>query len=427
MKGILSMQRRYFILIAFILLSALFIQPSDAEKIYIDITSPGIKKLPIAIQPFIGAKGVSDIVKADMTFTGLFDCLDEAAQIERPDQPFNQLGWKGLGVEMVVKGVATSTTSQSIDLTISAYDVVEGREVLKKEYTAKPDLVRLLAHTIANDIYKILTGQQGVFRTKIAFVGQFAGSKQLYMMDWDGERMYPVGIKGGIILAPRWSHDGAKLIYSAEKERKWGIYMLDMNSMRELRTIPLSGLSIVGNFFPDNRRFVYSTSKGGNTDILVGDIGGAPGRRLIDSPWIDVSPSVSPDGSSIIFVSNRSGNPQIYLSDREGFGVRRLTFEGNYNTSPAWSPTGDRIVYASMIGGRNNQIFIMKPDGSGVTQLTNAGNNEDPCFSPDGRYIAFSSNRDGSPGIYIIRANGEGLRRITPKGLRALSPGWSPY
>ncbi len=403
----------------------LSVHPAVADKIYIDITSPGIKKLPIAIQPFIGAKEMSAIVKDDMTFTGLFDCLDDAAQIERPDQPFNTQSWRGLGVEMVVKGVATRSTSQSLEVTVSAYDVVEGKEVLRKEYTAKPDLVRLLAHAVSNDIYKILTGQQGIFKTKIAFIAQKTGLKELYMMDWDGERMYPVGIKGGIILAPRWSRDGSKLIYSAEKNRKWGIYLLDMNSMRELSTIRLSGVSIVGNFFPDNRRFAFSTAKDGNSDISVGDIGGTGSRKIIATPWIDVSPSVSPDGSSIVFVSNRSGSPQIYMSDKEGFGVRRLTFQGNYNTSPAWSPTGDKIVYASMIGGKN-QIFTIKPDGSGVTQLTDAGNNEDPSFSPDGRYIAFTSNRQGSTGIFVIRANGEGLKRLTPKGFRAASPGWSP-
>jgi TolB protein len=426
MKGNLYMQKKIIVFVVFVLIGSLFAQPAAADRIYIDITSPGIKRLPIAIQPFVGAKEVSDIVKADMTFTGLFDCLADAAQIERTDQPFSQMSWKGLGVEMVVKGVATSSTAQSLNVIVSAYDVVEGREVLKKEYSAKPDLARLLAHAIANDIYKILTGKQGIFKTKIAFVGLTAGTKQLYMMDWDGQRMYTMGIKGGIILAPRWSSDGSKLIYSAEKERKWGIYVIDMNSMRELRIMSQSGTSIVGNFFPDGRRFAFSTSRDGYSDIYLGDIGGMPSRKIIASPWIDVSPSVSPDGSSIIFVSNRSGGPQIYISDKEGFGVRRLTFEGNYNTAPAWSPVGDKIVYASMIGGKN-QIFIMKADGSRATQLTNSGNNEDPCFSPDGRHIAFTSTRDGSPGIFIMRANGEGLQRITPKGFRAASPGWSPY
>jgi len=412
--------------VAIFLLTIIFAASAFAEKIYIDITQPGVRKLPIAIQPFTGAKDVSSIVKSDLDFTGIFDCVDEAAHIERPDQPFNPLNWRGLGVEMVVKGAVTSSTGSSLEMTVRAFDVAEGRETLRKEYTATAAMKRQLAHMIANDIYKLLTGLNGIFRSKIAFVHEKRGAKQLYMMDWDGERMRPLGPSGGIMLAPRWSPDGSKLIYSSEKKRKWGIYIYDFNTGMEINSgIPLSGLSIAGNFFPDSRKFLYSSSNRGNANISVGNIGGQKPRRLMNSPWIDISPSMSPDGKSIVFVSNRTGAPQIYIADAQGFSVRRLTFEGSYNTSPSWSPTGDMIVYASMIGGRN-QLFIIKPDGTGLTQLTRDGNNEDPSFSPDGRYVVFSSTREGSKAVFIIRANGEGIRRITPRGIRSASPAWSP-
>jgi TolB protein len=110
--------------------------------------------------------------------------------------------------------------------------------------------------------------------------------------------------------------------------------------------------------------------------------------------------------------------------NRDGSNIRRLTFEGSYNTSPSWSPKGDRIVFVGQRG--RNQIFTIKPDRTELTQLTVSGNNEDPSFSPDGRYITFSSDRDGVKGIYIMRANGESQRRITPKRLKAFGPNWSP-
>lgn len=395
-----------------------------AEKIYIDITSPGIRRLPIAIQPFSGAPEISSIIKADLTFTGLFECLPEDAQIERPAQPFNPSNWRGLGVELVIKGQAA--TGPAIKIIVSAHDVSGGAEMLRKEYSASQSMLRPLAHTIANDIYKILTGQQGIFRTKIAFVSETKDSKELHIMDYDGFREYSTGIKGGIILAPRWSPDGLKLIYSAERNRSWDIYLLDMNTMKERNIVMLKGLNMAGNFHPNNREFVFASSKDGRADIFSGDIVNSQGRKLISSPWIDVSPAVSPNGNSILFVSNRSGSPQIYMSDKDGEGINRLTFEGSYNTSPAWSPKGDRIVLTRMIGSKNH-IFTMKPDGSSSTQLTDKGNNENPSFSPDGRYIVFSSDRDGVKGIYIMRANGEGQMRITPKGIKATRPGWSPF
>ncbi len=394
-----------------------------AEKVYIDITSPAVRKLPIAIQGFIGGSEISDIVKNDLTFTGLFDCIDEAAHIERPEQPFNPNNWKGLGVELVVKGMVVR--GKDLNVVVSAYDVSEGREILKKEYSAPAELLRPISHSIANDIYKTLTGQQGIFRTKIAFVGEREGKKELYLMDWDGHRMHGLGITGGILLSPRWSSDGTKMIYSAERNRSWDIYLLDMNEMRERNIVRLNGLNMAGNFFPNNKEFVFSSSKDGKSNIHIGDTLSMKGWKLISSPWIDVSPAVSPDGNNVLFVSNRSGSPQVYIADKDGSGIRRLTFEGAYNTSPVWSPRGDRIAFVRMISGKN-QIFIMKPDGTGVMQLTDKGNNEEPSFSPDGRYIAFTSDRDGSKGIYLMRSNGEDQKRITPKGLKATCPAWSP-
>jgi TolB protein len=147
-------------------------------------------------------------------------------------------------------------------------------------------------------------------------------------------------------------------------------------------------------------------------------------NKLTSSRSIEVSPTISPDGNHIAFVSDRGGSPQIYTMQRDGSDIRRISFEGSYNTSPNWSPRGDKIVFS---GRRNtNQIFIVNPDGTGLTQLTTQGNNEDPSFSPDGRFITFTSDRDGVKGVYIMRSNGEAQKRITPRKMRAFCPRWSP-
>ncbi|HXW68523.1 MAG TPA: hypothetical protein VEJ88_02855, partial [Dissulfurispiraceae bacterium] len=190
-----------------------------AEKIYIDITSPGLKRLPIAVQSFTGNKEISDIVKDDLNFTGLFDCLDDSAQIERPDQPFNTASWMGLGVELVVKGHVSVFAANKFLATVSAYDVSDGREVMRKEYAGASDLVRQLAHSIANDIYTVLTGQQGIFKTKIAFIQDVKGKKDLLLMDWDGHRIHETGITSNILMTPHWSPDKTKFLYSAERQR----------------------------------------------------------------------------------------------------------------------------------------------------------------------------------------------------------------
>lgn len=395
-----------------------------SAKIYIDISSPAFKKLPIAIQEFYGSSGkeISDIIRDDLEFTGLFLNIDRAAYIENPSQPFNPRNWTPIGAEAVVKG----SVKEDGELVVIAYlyDVFERKEILKKEYKAGRELIRPLSHTIANDIYNILTGEKGIFRSRIAFVAEEAGGRDVYIMDWDGKRISKMGLKKDLILSPRWSRDGTKLIYSAERNRQWAIYLLDFVNMIERKVFSSTGTNIAGEFLPDGDNFIFSSSKDKTPDLYIMNLKSQNSTKLTSSHYIEVSPAVSPDGKYIAFVSDRGGSPQIYVMHMDGSDLRRITFEGSYNTSPSWSPKGDKIAFSGRRG--TNQIFIVNPDGTELTQLTMQGNNEDPSFSPDGRYITFSSDRDGIKGIYIMRADGEYQKRITPKNTRAFSPRWSP-
>lgn len=393
-------------------------------KIYIDITSPSAKKLPIAIYDLQGAQGkeISDIIREDLTFTGLFSCIDKTSYIEPASEKFNQQNWKPLGIEAVVKG--TITAAQGLAVDISVYDVFEGKEIFSKQYQAEKDLVRQLAHNISNDIYKAFTGLTGIFRTKIAFVAEDDGEKGIYVMDWDGYRVRKLGLKGSLVLAPRWSADGTRIAYSSERGRQWGIYLLDFGKMTERKIFASKGTNMAGGFYPKGDAIAFSSTKDGTPDIYLLSLKDESVKKLTFTQGIEVSPVVSPDGSQIAFVSDRGGSPQIYMMRADGNDIRRVTFEGSYNTSPNWSPTGDRIVFSCRRG--KNQICIVKPDGSGLAQLTESGNNEDPSFSPEGRHITFSSDRDGTKGIYIMRANGDAQKKVSPKGLRSNAPGWSP-
>lgn len=410
----------------FFLLFSFYILPlSCFAKVYIDISSPSMKKLPIAIYEFNGASGkeISQIIRDDLEFTGFFFYIDKDAYVEGLLQPFNPKNWTPLGVEVVVKGYVKEAAE--ITLTLSLYDVFEAKEILKKEYRAGKELIRTLSHTAANDIYKALTGQEGIFRSRIAFVGEEKGGKKdIYIMDWDGHRMTKIGLREDIIVSPRWSRSGTKFIYSSEKNRQWGIYLLDFLKKAEKRVFTSKGTNLAGDFLSGGRELIFSSSKDGNFELYIMNLDSGKIKRLTSSYYIEVSPAVSPDNEYIAFVSDRAGTPQIYVMRKDGSDLRRVTFEGSYNTSPTWSPKGDKIAFSGRRG--TNQIFIVNMDGAGLTQLTTYGNNEEPSFSPDGRYITFSSDRDGVKGIYIMRADGEAQKRITPKNVRAFSPRWSP-
>jgi TolB protein len=428
MKGKIIMQNTKWRILVFVFsLSAFYFSlfTYSEAKIYIDIANPGTKQLSVGVFDFPGPQGqeISRIVREDLTFTGLFTCADKAAFIEADLQPFDPKNWTPLGIEAVVKGNVVQ--SSPLTVTVSLYDTFEGKELFAKQYRSDRGQMRKLAHGISADIYAAFTGKPAMFMTRIAFVGEEKGVKGIYLMDWDGDGMKRIGIKGSLVLSPRWSSDGTKLIYSSERGRQWGIYLLNFQRMTEKRIFVSRGTNLAGDFFPNGNSLAFSSSKDGTPDLYIYNIGDKVIRKITSTHGIDVSPSVSSDGSRIAFVSDRGGSPQIYVMQADGSDVRRVTFQGSYNTAPAWSPSGDRIAFSGRRSGRN-QIFIVKPDGSGLTQLTDNGNNEDPSFSPDGRYITFSSDRDRSKGIYIMRANGESQRRITPKGVKAFGPRWSP-
>jgi len=393
-------------------------------KVYIDISSPAFKKLPIAVQDFAGPSGekISAIIRNDLDFTGLFATIDKAAYLESPSQPFNPKNWTPLGAEAVVKGFTRE--AKEIIVTMSLYDVAGGKEILRKEYRAEKGLIRPLSHTIANDIYYALTGETGVFRSRITFIGEEKGERALYLMDWDGNRMNKTGVKGKVLMSPRWSKDGTKVVYSDERNRQWGIYLVDFSNMSERKVYSSKGTNIAGDFLRGGSEVIISSSKDGTPDLYVLNLKNSNTVKLTSSFGIEVSPAVSPDGRSIAFVSDKGGSPQIYTMRADGADVKRISFEGSYNTSPAWSPKGDKIVFSGRRGA--NQLFIVNPDGSGLIQLTSQGNNEDPSFSPDGRYISFVSDRDGVKGVYIMRASGESQQRITPRTMKAYGPRWSP-
>jgi TolB protein len=382
---------------------------SDA-KVYIDITSPAIQKLPISItaKGAPEAKEIESIIINDLDFTGLFSFV-------APEVP---------GAEIIVRSEVEVSLNE-ITVLWSIIDLVENKEVLKKRNTASRKSIRAIAHNISNDIYKFVTEKEGVFRTKISYlVYASPGNKELCLMDWDGYSTIKA-IPVGLTSSHAWSNDGRFLLYSSERNRSWKIYFFNINDFRENVLFSSNGLNLVGNSSPRDE-IAFASSRDGNSEIYTINKDGSNLRKLTHAFGIDVSPVFSPDGSGIAFVSDRGGTPQIYIMDSNGSGIRRITFEGSYNTSPAWSPDGKWIAYTGMKGGKN-QIFMVKSDGTGLRQLTFNGNNENPSLSPDGLFLAFDSDRDGRRGIYIMRLNGEEQRRITPGNMKVMAPRWSPY
>lgn len=410
--------------------------PADA-KVYIDIGLPETKKLPIAIPTLHSAEGeaaviaskVTEIIASDLETSGILNILDKAIypadplKAELSPEMIDFKPWLAIGAEALVKGkVAMEGRSLTVDARL--YDVTAGRQVMKSINKRDAKELRKVAHEIADSIIENLTGEKGVFSTRIAFVSNVRGNKEIFTMDYDGEGVEAVTQNGSINISPCWSPDGSVISYVSFKEGRSAVYIKEIRNGSDKRLSLPEGTSMGASWAPDGQRLAVVISRNGNADIYAVNRNGSGLTRLTDSWGLDVSPSWSPTGKEIAFVSDRGGNPQIYIMDSSGGNVRRLTFDGRYNASPSWSPKGDRIAFAGISDGKF-EIFTINPDGGELMRLTaDAENNEGPTWSPDGRFITFSSTKGG--GIYIMHSDGTGRKKVTSMKGKATNPSWGP-
>ncbi len=424
-----------------VLVSGIIFGAGDVEgRLYIDITAPSMRKIPVAIpdlkyvgpgdeQPGLGSE-LSGIISNDLDLSGYFQPLDKASFIERPGSGMTRetihfKDWSVIGAELLLKGGYEFIGNQ-LRVEVRLFDVFSGKQLYGKRALGSVDASRYLMHRFGNEIIQALSGHPGPFLTRMAFVGTSTGHKEIYIADYDGHNLKQVTSYDTITLSPRWSPSGERMIYTSFRNSATMLFMHDMIEGSSRKISDRKGLNIAAAW-KDEEEIALTLTISGNPDIYLIDTEGGILKRLTSHWGIDVSPAFSPDGKKMAFVSNRSGSPQIYVLDLVSNQVERLTFQGNYNTSPAWSKL-DRIAFAGASDNRLD-IYTISPDGRDLRRITqDQGNNENPCWSPDGRYIAFSSDRNGGRHhIFIANANGENQRQVTFFEGDQLSPSWAGY
>jgi TolB protein len=411
-------------------------------RIFIDINAPSIQRIKIAIPAFQNLSGgkthpefasaLPGVVSNDLDLSGYFTPMEKQAFLGGNSGPSTSGGvqlrdWSVIGADLLLEG-RYSFIGRSLEVEARLYDVFRGRQIFGKRFLGKSLEHRALMHRLSNEIIYALTGQKGMFLSRVAFVGTATGHKEIYLCDVDGQNIKRITSDKSIALLPRWSPKGNLMLYNSFKEGGAMLYMKDMKSGAVKRISGRNGLNIGASWAPDGKSAALTLSHGKNPDIYRIDLKGKVIKQLTNHWGIDVSPSFSPDGKKIAFVSNRSGSPQIYLRELRSGKEERLTFEPTlkYNQSPSWSAR-NRIAFSGVNNGVID-IFTIDADGSNLRQLTDGqGKNEDPCWSPDGRYLLFSSNRTGRYQLYLMNANGQNPRRISSSKGDQTSPSWSPF
>ena len=434
----LFMKKTFTFLLTFCVF--LFIPISGKAKVYIDITSPGARRIPIAIPEFrnlerkepLDGRIVSKlnaVLESDLKFTGLFDILDKASYIEDPDRAgltsrrTDFQDWRVIDAELLIKGgYKWSRGNNNITVEIRLFDVVREKMLVGQRYHGKASDLRRIIHRFSNKVMQAVTGEKGVFETRIAFVSKRSGNKEIYISDFDGYNTVPLTKNGSINISPQWSPDGRWMLFTSFKDNQPYLYRKSLKTGKTFRIFKYPGVNIGGRWSPSGKEIAFTLSKDGNPELYRYNLRTGALKRLTRNWGIDVSPSWSPDGGRLAFVSDMAGKPNIYVMDANGKHIKRLTYKGKYNSSPSWSPKGDKIAFSRLEDGQFD-IWVMSPDGSDKRRLTaSRGNDEDPSWAPNARYIAFKSDRDGYDAIYIISVEG-GKERMVLKGS---NPSWSP-
>jgi len=400
-----------------------------------EVEGSGFSAIKIAVPDAAGAGGSTAeageliaTLRDDLEFSGYFDVIDPAlyrlVQPTSPNEEARYDDWLSIGADAVLQ-MEFSSDGARVDLSARLFDNNARNTLFGRRYGGREELLRRVAHQLADDLIRHYTGRNGIAMSRIAFVSRHGEGKEVYLMDYDGRRIRRLTTTSTINLSPVWSPPGDELAYVSWQGRQPGVYVMSADGeLGHLKTIG-GDLSSSPDWSHDGRRLVYSSDFHENTELYVLDRDSGRNTRLTHNAAIDTSPAFSPNDRQIAFTSDRTGSPQVYLMDAEGLNTRRISWSGNYNDSAAWSPLGDRLAYVSRIDGRFEIVVLDLSAGDRVTRLTwGAGNNENPRWSPDGRHIVFSSDRAGRYDIYTMRANGERVRRLTRNG-DCFTPDWS--
>ena len=414
-----------------------------AEPLRIIIDGGVIEPMPFAVPDFVAENGgagdfardISRVVASDLSGTGLFREIPADAFVSRVtsfEAPVAYNDWQVINAQALVTG-AVSASGDQIVVKFRLFDVVSGEQMGEGlQFAGTPASWRRMAHKVADAVYSRITGEGGYFDSRVVYVAEAgpknARQKRLAVMDYDGAGTQYLTDSASLVLAPRFSPTGDRILFTSYASGFPRIYLMNVSDLSTRALEEQQGtMTFAPRFAPDGRTVVFSLERGGNSDIYTVDTSTGALSQLTNAPSIETAPSFSPDGSQITFESDRSGTQQIYVMSAGGGEPTRISNgQGRYGT-PVWSPRGDMIAFTKQNEGRFH-IGVLRTDGSEERLLTASFLDEGPTWAPNGRVLMFTRETAGEGGaaaLFSVDISGRNLRQITTEGA-ASDPAWSP-
>lgn len=399
-------------------------------QLSIEITGAGANRLPVAIADFGGERIVSQaltsVVRADLERSGRFNLIDTTGVAMDENTAPNYADWKSRGADALAAGSLGSGAEGRYETRFRLYDTQKQGVLAGQALAHNATQIRATAHRIADIIYEKLTGERGIFSTRIAYVVKSPGRYELQIADADGNGAQAALASREPIISPAWSPDASKLAYVSFEAKKPVVYVHDLATGKRHIAANFKGSNSAPAWSPDGQKLAVVLTKDGASQLYLVNADGSGVVRLASSSGIDTEPQFSPDGEFIYFTSDRGGSPQVYRQPVAGGPAQRVTFDGSYNVTPRLSPDGRTLAFVTRDNGRF-RVAVMDLATRQVQVLTDTAKDESPSFAPNGRMILFATEVGGRGVLAAVSTDGRVKQRLSVQAADVREPAWAPF